>query len=175
MRELYAPNYEERRLQTLIRSEGRCEHVINGRRCPNRIGTLKISHAHNLYFEQLLIHHPNNDPWNPDADMIAVCASCHMKLHRKPDTNGKVSARKQGYQVVSIHHLLCRLAGVGFTITPNEECRFNWSIGPFAAEAADPIDALVMALHWLTAEVGDLQREREQQGTACYAGGEERP
>ncbi len=200
MRELYAPNYPERRLEALLRSGGQCENIIDGKRCPNRIGMLKVSHAHNIYFEQLYVHHVNDDPENPEAELICYCASCHMKAHRLPDSNGKSSPRKRGYQVVKLDSLLLRLAGVGFTVTPNEECRFNWSIGPFTAEAADPIDALVMALHWLTAEVGDLQRELEQQrtarhsptdgqirlqqgysgdatlqGTACYAGGEERP
>ena len=64
MRELYAPNYPQRRLEALFRSEGQCEHVIDGKRCPNRLGTFKISHAGNACFEQLFIHHPNHDPWN---------------------------------------------------------------------------------------------------------------
>ena len=123
MRELYAPNYEARRLETLLRSEGRCENVVDGRRCPNRIGTLKISHAHNLYFEQLMIHHPNDDPWNPDAEMVAVCASCHMILHRKPDGKGKVPPRKPGYKVIGTDHLLHRLAGVGFSASYTDDCR----------------------------------------------------
>ncbi len=86
MRELYAPNYEARRLETLIRSEGRCENTIVDEtdeviwRCPHRIGTFKISRAHNPCFEQLLIHHPNDDPWNPDAIMIAVCAQRGVPL-----------------------------------------------------------------------------------------------
>ena len=49
MRELYADNYNQQRLEALLRSEGRCENVIDGRRCPNRIGVLKVSHAHNIY------------------------------------------------------------------------------------------------------------------------------
>ncbi len=114
------------------------------------------------------MHHPNDDPENPDAEMLAVCASCHMKLHRQPGPNGKASSRKQGYKVISVEHLLCRLAAVGFTVAPNEECRVEWSIGPFAAEATDPIDALLMALHWLTAEVGDLQRELVQLRAECH-------
>lgn len=160
IRELYAPNYEERRQDTFLRAAGRCENSRDGQRCPHRLGTLKISHAHNLYFEPLLIHHPNDDPWNPDAEMIAVCASCHMKLHRMPDANGKIPARKPGYKVISLNHLLCRLATtVGLTIEPHEECRVHWSLGPFEAEAADPPDAICMAMHWLAAEVRDLQTE----------------
>jgi hypothetical protein len=114
------------------------------------------------------MHHPNGDPENPDAEMIAVCASCHMKLHRKPDNDGKMPPQKQGYKVIGMEYLLSRLAAVGFTVATNEGCRVDWSIGPFAAEAADPIDALLMALHWLTAEVGDLQRELEQERAECH-------
>jgi len=168
MRDLYADNYLKRRLEVLLRAEGRCEHTIDGKPCPNRLGTFKISRSHQPYFEQLYMHHPNGDPENPDAEMIAVCASCHMKLHRQPGPNGKAPSRKQGYKVISMEQLLCRLAAVGFTVAPNEECRVDWSIGPFAAEAADPVDALLMALHWLTAEVGDLQRELEQLRAECH-------
>ena len=167
MHDLYADNYPQRRLEVLLRAEGRCENTVDGQRCKNRLGTFKISHAHQPYFEQLYMHHVNDDPGNPDAEMIAVCASCHMRLHRTPGPNGKAAPRKQGYKVMSIAHLLCRLATVGFAVEPNEECRVNWSIGPFAAEAADPIDALLMAFHWLSAEVVDLQSELEQQRAEC--------
>lgn len=168
MRDLYADNYAERRQEALLRSEGRCENNKDGQRCSHRLGTFRISHSHNAYFEQLLIHHPNSDPGNPDAVMIAVCASCHMKLHRKPGTDGKVPARKQGYRVVSITHLLTRLETARFFARSGEAGRMQWRIGPFEAEAADPIDAVAMALHWLCAEVGDLRRELEQQRTACH-------
>lgn len=47
MRDLYAHNYPQRRLEALIRSEGQCEQVIDGKRCPNRLGVFKISHAGN--------------------------------------------------------------------------------------------------------------------------------
>jgi hypothetical protein len=167
-RELYADNYPHRRLEALIRSGGRCEHVIEGKRCPSRLGVFKISHAGNACFEQLFIHHPDHDPWNPEAELLVICSSCHMRLHRQPEQDGKILPQKRGYRVIGIDHLLHRLARVGFTVAPNEECRFDWSIGPFAAEAADPIDALVMALHWLTAEVADLQRELARQSAECH-------
>lgn len=162
MHDLYATNYQERRRETFLRAAGRCEHVLYGQRCPNRLGTFKISHAHNPYFEQLCIHHPNDDPENPLAKMMAVCASCHMKLHRKPDASGTVAARKRGYTVVSIRHLLTRLQATGFVIQPKEECRVTWCIGPLQGEAADALDAVGMAMHWLSAEVRDLQKELAQ-------------
>src|SRR5207248_3131836 len=111
----------------------------------------------NLYFEQLLIHHPNDDPWNPDAEMVAVCASCHMILHRKPDGKVKVPPRKHGYKVIGTDHLLHRLAGVGFSASYTDDCRVIWQLGPLTSEAVDMLDALTMCLHWLGAEVRDLQ------------------
>jgi hypothetical protein len=157
MRELYAPNYAQRREEAILRAAGRCEKIIDGQRCPNRVGTLKISHAHNLYFEQLYVHHVNDDPENEDAELICYCASCHMKAHRQPVAGGKATARKQGYRVVRIEQLLCSLAAVGFSARYNEECRVNWQLGPFVGEAADMLDAVTMCLHWLSAEVRDLQ------------------
>ncbi len=159
MRELYAPNYPQRRLEALIRSEGQCEHVIDGKRCPNRLGTFKISRAGNACFEQLYIHHPNHDPWNPEAELVVVCSGCHMRLHRQPEQDGKTLPRKRGYRVIGTDHLLSHLGGVGFSAHYNEECRVSWRFDPcgFQADAADMSDALVMCLHWLGGEVRDLQ------------------
>jgi hypothetical protein len=167
MHDLYADNYPVRRQEALLRAAGRCENAVDGRRCTNRLGTFKISHARNPCFEQLYVHHVNDDPENPDAELIVLCASCHMKRHRKAGSNGKASPRKQGYKVISINQLLIYLAAAGFSVRPNEECRVSWRIGPFEAEATDPVDALVMALYWLSAEVGDLQRELERQRAEC--------
>ena len=160
MRDLYAPNYSQRREAALLRAAGQCEKIVDGSRCPNRVGTLKVSHAHNLYFEQLYIHHVNNDPENDEAELICYCASCHMKAHRQPLIAGrKASRRKQGYRVVKLDQLLCRLAAVGFSAHYTEECRVAWSFAPcgFEAEAVDLLDALVMCLHWIGGEVRDLQ------------------
>jgi hypothetical protein len=159
MRELYAPNYQQRREAALLRAAGQCEKIIDGQRCPNQVGTLKISHAHNLYFEQLYVHHVNGDPENDEAELICYCASCHMRAHRQPGPGGKAAPRKQGYRVVKLEQLLCSLAAVGFSAYHNEECRVTWRFEPcgFQADAADMVDALVMCLHWLGAEVRDLQ------------------
>jgi hypothetical protein len=157
MRDLYADNYHRRRLEALLRSGGQCENIIDGKRCPNRVGILKISHAHNMYFEQLYVHHVNDDPENPEAELICYCASCHMRAHRQPGSNGKASRQKRGYQVVKLDQLLLRLAAVGFSASANEECRVNWRFGPFEAEAADVLDAVLMCFHWLGAEIRDLQ------------------
>jgi len=157
--DLYAPNYEERKLAALIRSGGRCENVIHGKRCTHCLGTFKISRARNAGFEHLHIHHVNDDPHNPDAELMVLCDSCHMKRHRQPGADGKVSPRKVGYHVISIHPLLLSLTSAGFCVQPNEVCGATWQIGTLQGEAADPLDAVGMAMHWLSAEVRDLQKE----------------
>lgn len=49
MRELYADNYPQRRMEALIRSGGQCEHIIDGQHCPNRLGVFKISRVGNAF------------------------------------------------------------------------------------------------------------------------------
>jgi hypothetical protein len=156
---LYAENYQERREQIFLRAGGRCENLLdNGERCPVRLGDWRITHSKQLQFEQLIIHHPNGDPENPDAEMVAICWACHMRLHRKPGPGRtKASARKRGYEVIRIPHLMVMLARVGLSTWSTENGRVAWQIGMLTSEANDHIDALTMALHWLSAEGRDLQ------------------
>ena len=156
---LYADNYQERREQTFLRAAGQCENILdNGERCPVKLGDLRITRSHQLQFEQLLIHHVNGDPENPDAEMIAICWACHMRLHRKPGPGRKkASARKRGYEVIRIPHLMALLARAGLATWSTENGRVGWQICTLASEANDHIDALTMVLHWLSAEVCDLQ------------------
>lgn len=155
--DLYPSNWRARRLECLLRAGGRCENVIDGKRCPRRLGTLRISRAHNLIVESLHVIHVNDDPENPDAELRAYCPACHMRLHRCPGSDGKTPRRKRGYHVVSVHQLLARLATYGRVVSPNETGGVTWHLGLFEAEAVDPIDAIASALHWLTAELQALQ------------------
>jgi hypothetical protein len=162
--ELYADNYQERREQTFLRACGRCENILdNGERCPVKLGDWRITHSKQLQFEQLLIHHVNGDPENPDAEMIAICWSCHMRLHRKPGPGRKkASARKRGYEIIRIPYLFALLARSGLATWSTADGRVGWQIGMLTGEANDSIDALLMALHWLSAEVRDLQEALAQ-------------
>jgi hypothetical protein len=161
---LYAPNYQQRREETFNRADGRCENKLaDGERCPVSLGDWRITHSHQLQFEQLLIHHPNGDPENPDAEMMAVCWACHMRLHRKPGPGRpKGGARKQGYDVIRVPYLMELLARAGFFTWPTPDGRVGWQIGALASEANDSIDALTMALYWMVGEIRDLQNERDQ-------------
>ena len=31
----------------------------------------------------LTVHHPDRDPWNPNARLVALCARCHLAADRK--------------------------------------------------------------------------------------------
>ena len=156
---LYAPNYPERREEIFVRSGGQCENILpDGERCPVKLGDLRITRSRHLQFEELLIHHPNGDPENPDADMLAVCWACHMRLHRKAGPGRpKAEARKQGYEVIRIPYLMALLARAGFSTWSTPAGRVGWQIGALASEANDSIEALTMALHWMAGEMRDLQ------------------
>jgi len=52
---LYASNYQQRREETFNRAAGRCENMLdNGKRCPVKLGDWRITHSHQIQFEQLL-------------------------------------------------------------------------------------------------------------------------
>ena len=157
---LYAPNYPERREEIFVRSGGQCENILaDGERCTVKLGDLRITRSHQLQFEELLIHHPNGDPENPDADMLAVCWACHMRLHRKPGPGRpKADARKRGYEVIRIPYLMSLLAkSAGLSTWPTPTGGVGWRIDALTGEAAGPLDALLMALHWMRGELRDLQ------------------
>jgi len=83
--------------------------------------------------------------------MIAICWACHMRLHRNPGPGRKkAAARKRGYEVIRIPHLMVMLARVGLYTWVTENRRVGWQMGTLAGEANDHIDALLMTLHWLS-------------------------
>jgi hypothetical protein len=161
---LYHNNYPQRRAETFERAAGQCENILaNGIRCPVRLGHCRITRSRQIQFEQLLIHHINGDPENPDAEMIAICWACHMRLHRKPGPGRKkASARKQGYEVIRLPYLMELLARVGFFTWLTPDGRVGWQIGKLESSANDHIDALTMALHWMAGEIHDLQNKLDQ-------------
>lgn len=167
---LYAPNYPERREETFARAAGRCENILaDGERCPVSLGMWRITRSRQLQFEQLIIHHPDGDPENPNARMLAICWACHMRLHRQPGPGRpKASARKQGYDVIRVPYLMELLATrAGFSTWPTPTGAVGWQIGPLTGEANDSIGALMMALHWLVGEIRDQQNQLDQLQEKC--------
>ncbi|HET8843267.1 MAG TPA: hypothetical protein VFN35_17525 [Ktedonobacteraceae bacterium] len=164
IKKLYAANYPQRREETFLRAAGRCENILAGKeRCPTKLGDWRITHSKQLQFEQLIIHHPNGDPENPDAVMIAICWSCHMRLHRRPGPGRtKASARKTGYEVIRVPHLMELLRCSGFSTWSLPEGGIGWKIDALCGEACDSIDAVAVALHWMSSEILFLQEQLSQ-------------
>jgi hypothetical protein len=47
-------------------------------------GTLKMTWAGDkMHPVWLVAAHPNHDPWNPDAELICLCPSCHWRYYRR--------------------------------------------------------------------------------------------
>ena len=155
--DLYAANHRQRREQALLEANCQCQ------RCPTRFGVLKVSRAFNLKFETPHLHHPNGDPENPDAEVIILCDACHMRAHRqRGKENEKAAPRKAGYEVIRGAVLLERLAGMGLRTWSTENGRMAWQLGDLTGEAADSLDVVLTAFHWLEAEVRSLADKLEQ-------------
>jgi hypothetical protein len=157
IRDLYAANHQERREQAIQETDNHCSS------CKTLLGQVKVSRRHRLWFDYGQLHHPNGDPENPDALVEILCASCHMRAHRLPEKNkGKAARRKTGYEVIRIPVLLERLSSLGLRYWDTETGRVAWQVGDLSGEAADSLDVVLTAFHWLTAEVAYLTDKLEQ-------------
>jgi len=114
------------------------------------MGTLRISRNYNLYFLPLHTSHINHDPWNPEAELRALCPSCHGKTHK--GMRGKhIAPHKQGYQTISVARLVAEARGAGLHIT-QESGRYAWQIDTLSGVGSDVLDAIGSALHCLLME-----------------------
>ena len=94
--------------------------------------------------------HVNHDPHNPQAELRALCPSCHLKYDRRTERK-QAGARRQGYQVVSTTRLLMEMQGAGLRIS-QEGDRFAWQVGDRSGLANDLLDAISSALQCLVRE-----------------------
>src|SRR5690348_14895592 len=78
---LYPADWRNRAQACLERAGYRCED------CGMRHGSLRVGkHRYNLYFVQLHAAHVNHDPGNPQAELRALCPTCHMKYDRRTES-----------------------------------------------------------------------------------------
>jgi len=63
----YPPNWDEIALRVKNAADWHCEKCGIGHMSDGTFGSC------------LTVHHPNLDPENPDAEMIALCARCHLR------------------------------------------------------------------------------------------------
>jgi hypothetical protein len=141
---LYPDNWKQRSHTCIEQAGRRCQQ------CGAPLGALRLSRKYNLYFLPLHASHINHDPWNPDAELRALCPSCHAKTHK--GIKGKRGrARSQGYQTIPVSRLVAQARSAGLFIT-QEESGCTWSLGDLSGTASDVLDALGSALHCLIME-----------------------
>ena len=154
-RQLYPENWNARVLAADLRAGGRCEG------CGAVLGTLRVSHKHNLYFLPLHTCHINHDPENPQAELRKLCPSCHGKTH--PWLYGKRAGRRghrYGYQSVTVTQLIEATRAAGLHLEPVED-GYRWACDDLTGHGVDVLDAVSQALHWLLME--RLERRQEAQ------------
>ena len=142
---LYPSDWKLRAAACLARAGYRCED------CGTPHGVLRVGNrSKSPYIVYLHAAHFNHDPENPQAELRALCPSCHMKHDRRTERT-PMTARKQGYHVISATHLVIEARGAGLHITQQGD-RYRWQVGDLSGIATDVLDAIGSALHCLVME-----------------------
>jgi hypothetical protein len=68
----YAANYPERAEQCKRDAGYTCQQ------CGAKHRTVAVSKNGESYMKYASAAHVNHDPWNPDAELICLCNSCHF-------------------------------------------------------------------------------------------------
>jgi 5-methylcytosine-specific restriction endonuclease McrA len=71
-RKLYHPNFPKRSKLCIKRARYTCQH------CWARKGEEFIAKSGRTEKVTIQAHHPNRDPWNGRAVLIALCEQCHI-------------------------------------------------------------------------------------------------
>jgi hypothetical protein len=147
---LYPDHWKQPSQACLEQAGYRCEG------CGIPHGSLRVGkHHYNLYVVHLHAAHITHDPQNLEADLRALCPSCHKRHDRKTERQ-PVAARGQSYQMVSLTHLVTVERAAGLSIMP-EGTGCAWQIGGLSEVASDVLDAIGSALHCLLMECMEVQ------------------
>jgi len=143
--QLYPADWRLRAHACLAQAGYRCED------CGMPHGVLRVGRrSKSPYVVYLHAAHVNHDPDNPQAELRALCPSCHMKYDRHTERK-QITARKQGYHVVSTTRLVIEVRSAGLHIT-QEGDGYSWQIGELTGMATDVLDAIASSLHCLRME-----------------------
>jgi len=145
---LYPADWKVRAAACLARAGYRCED------CGIAHGVLRVGkrskRSKSAYVVYLHAAHVNHDPQNPQAELRALCPSCHLKYDRRTERK-RTGGRRQGYQVVSTTRLLMEMQGTGLRIS-QEGDHYSWQVGDLSGLANDLLDAIGSALQCLVME-----------------------
>lgn len=146
---LYPPDWKRRASECLERAGFRCEV------CGIPHGTMRVGkHHHNLYFVHLHAAHVNHDVENPQAELWALCPTCHMRYDWRSQQQAQNNRKfgRTGYQVISAERLVAVAHSAGLNIA-QEDGRYHWQVAHMHGCASDMLEALGSALHFLVMEV----------------------
>jgi hypothetical protein len=148
---LYPTDWKRRAQACVERAGYHCED------CCIAHGVLRMGkRSKSAYVVYLHAAHVNHDPHNPQAELRALCPSCHLKYDRRTERT-RTGARRQGYQVVSTTRLLMEMQGAGLRIS-KEGDHFSWQVGDLSGLANDLLDAIGSALQCLVMERAEEAR-----------------
>ncbi len=154
--DIYPADWKLRAAACLSRAGYRCED------CGTPHGVLRIGKkSKSPYIVYLHAAHVNHDPENPQAELRALCPSCHLKHDRRtehPCKGTQRRARRQGYQFISATRLVLEVRSAGLHITQQGD-RYLWQVGDLGGIASDVLDAVGLALHCLVMERLEEQEE----------------
>jgi hypothetical protein len=160
--QLYPADWRSRAQACLERAGFHCED------CGIQHGTMRVGkHRYNLYFVHLHAAHVHHDPYNPQAELRALCPACHMKYDRGTErtAQGRHFPRRRGYQPITLERLLSTARGGGLAITPEETgAGYRWRMGDLAGSAPDVLEVIGQALHCLCLERLQQVQEGGQHG-----------
>jgi DNA-binding transcriptional LysR family regulator len=159
---LYPADWRSRAQACLERAGYRCQD------CGMRHGTMRVGrHRYNLYIVHLHAAHVNHDPYNPQAELRALCPACHMRYDRRNEQAvlGHHLPRRRGYQPITLERVLSAARSGGLAIIPvNGGASYCWSIGDLAGSAPDVLEAIGQALHCLCMERLEPAQEGGRHG-----------
>jgi hypothetical protein len=159
MHDFNAANHRQRREQALLDTKNCCS------RCHKAFFVVRLSRAYNLKIEQAHLHHPDNNPEDPEARVEVLCDSCHMAAHRQPDPGqSKAPPRKKGYEVVPLPLLRKHVRCAGLVLADTEDGTTTWCIGDLSGEAEDTVEAIELAIHWMDGEIRTLREKLQAAG-----------
>jgi hypothetical protein len=88
-RHRYPANWDEMSLACKNRAAWHCEH------CGVEHKAICISIVHGTeYVTAIAACHPNNDPENPQAELLALCLACHMRLDAMQHARTRMRKRR---------------------------------------------------------------------------------
>ncbi len=166
---LYPAHWSELHAACLERPSKQCEYIDpkTGKRCPIRDEEVRRSkHSGRKYVVSLYACHLNDDPENPDPELICLCPAHHMKLDRNKELRERLSCRRRGYQITTTDNLLGEINTSGITVVEQSD-GYHWTIDgtDLSGQRTTAIAAIGSAIHQLCCllETGRRQLQAAQR------------